>query len=146
LKFKMKHIKAFTYKPKIEFVLNGLCKQTIRPFNQNIKIGDEILFHGWKRVPYKSEWSWRFEVNLTNVINIEIRNNGIIFPKWRDLIILWSHELINKLAIDDFISPPTGIGLRDLFNEMYDLREPKYFQILRWGEDNSYNLKSNEII
>ena len=66
-----KHVKALTYKPKIEAVKDGRCTQTIRQ-GHNISVGDEILFHGWEGRSYRSKWSGRLRVTVTKVLNCQI--------------------------------------------------------------------------
>ena len=131
-----RHVRAITYKPKIESVLNGSCTQTIRA-GRSVQKGDEILFHGWKDVPYKSKWSWRRRVRVSDTVPLMISDEGICvhygdnteFQSWDSLY-------VNTLAISDGISPPTGEALREaLFGPKGAPKQPERFQVIRWGRD-----------
>ncbi len=83
----MKHVKAFTYEPKIPAVRQGLCCQTIRPEGKRpVEKGDTILFHGWEGQPYKSSWSWRLEVKVRQVVRIQLRDGGVYFKDTKRLL------------------------------------------------------------
>lgn len=126
----MKHIKAFTYAPKIPAVLDGRCRQTIRPEGKRpVAVGDTILFHGWQDRPYRSPWSWRKEVEVINVIPARVLSAGMLFNGAS-----WHWDELDWLAERDGIDPPTGIELGRLFNSMYSLNPVnwKHFQIIRW--------------
>ena len=128
------HIKAFTYKPKIKAVQAGTCTQTIRLRGIDpVEIGDYILFHGWSGKPYKSEWSWRLKVRVTEVWNVFMRTDGIIPPDWPPRLIAWTDPFVNDIAKRDGIKPPTGEALFQLLNKMYKLeKSADAFQIIRW--------------
>lgn len=128
----MKHIKAFTYEPKIEAVRNGTCRQTIRPLGKRpAESGDIILFHGWEGRPYRSRWSWRLDVHTNYVETVLISPKGIsfintifggnTFREWKQLDALAKYDGIES-----------GKEMGKLFNKMYDLRGGKEFQIIRW--------------
>ena len=132
-----KHVKALTYKPKIEPVLDGRCCQTIRK-GDKIKIGDEILFHGWSGRPYRSKWDWRKRVIITKVADIKISKYGIdsigkcTGTKYK---MLWDDVRLNELAAADFIDPPTGEGLRDvLFRLNKPPENPEDYQVIVWSD------------
>ena len=125
-----KHVKAITYQPKIEPVLDGRCTQTIRT-GRNVSAGDEILFHGWSGKPYRSKWDWRKRVEVKVIIPLLISSYGFRRPdsSW----IRWGCNTANELAALDFIDPPTGEALRDvLFSLNCAPKEPAEYQIIRW--------------
>ena len=124
-----KHVKAISYKPKIEPVLDGRCIQTIRA-GRNVSVGDEILFHGWSGRPYRSKWAWRMRVVVTQVTLITMNKYGVQighqFHIWNSL---------DELASLDFIDPPTGEALRDVLFKLNGIpNEPVPAQIIRWGD------------
>ena len=126
-----KHVMSITYKPKIEPVLIGACRQTIRK-GRRFKEGDEILMHGWEGRPYRSKWSWRKRVVVTHAIPITISKDGIYYQDnvdiWR-----WFDVIVDCMAENDFIDPPTGEELRNVLfglNEIPD--DPQEYQIIRW--------------
>ncbi len=85
-----KHVKAFTYEPKIKGVLEEVIKGTIRALGQiPVEVGDSILFHGWAGRPYFSDWTWRIRVKVSKVENFQMFSDGrvqcCIFFKWKDL-------------------------------------------------------------
>ena len=130
-----KHIKAFTYEPKIPDVCCGNCTQTIRPDGKKpIEIGDIILFHGWSERPYHSEWSWRLKVEVIYVkrywINIQgiqcFRNNTL--TKYE-----WDSKILDRLALLDGIVPAKGIELKKVLLQMHDLSKEVPFKIIRWA-------------
>lgn len=132
-----KHVKAFTYKPKIQSVKDGRCTQTIRPLGKRpVQKGDSVLFHGWEGRPYRSKWSWRLRVNVIDVKTIVIGKIGFSFLNNRKVLFLsikeWDSSYGDNLARKDGIDPPTGKALGELFNSMYDLKEPKEFQVITW--------------
>ena len=132
-----RHVKAFTYEPKIPYVLTGKCRQTIRPQGKKpVKVGDTILFHGWEGKPYWSKWSWRREFEITTARKIIIYPHGInLYPAFLYIanpVLGWHSNLVNDLARLDYIQPATGEALGKLLNSMYDLNGGKPFQIIRW--------------
>lgn len=125
----MRHAKAFTYKPKIPGVRDGSITQTIRPKGSRpVSKGDTVTWHGWKGKPYWSKWSWRLETEITEVLNITITNEGIIYEN--GAFVRWKEE--NWLAEKDGIKPPTGEELGRLMNSHYNLAMGKQMQIIRW--------------
>ena len=120
-KMPKKYVKSFTYEPKIKLVTSGKCKQTIR-IGDKIKKGDSILFHGWEGQPYFSDWTWRIRVTVSEVIPIEIFNDGIKFKEPKEYFIGWDSETISGLARRDGISKlheSRGKSMGVLFNKMY---------------------------
>ena len=133
-----KHVKALTYKPKIDAVLSGDCSQTIRT-GRNVSVGDEILFHGWSGKPYRSTWSWRMRVVVTECIDIFISESGIDYwanyrySNCRYLKCAWGGHACKVFAEKDFIDPPTGEALRDVLFKLNGIpKEPVHAQIIRW--------------
>ena len=128
-----KHVMAFTYKPKIRYVLNGLCTQTIRPKGKRPKkVGDSALLHGWKckkcnneyifveqpKTKFKlfcpkcytyhsyrnSKWSWRLNVEIIKVIDTKMNQNGLLIFDMDDFLDYL--RLLNKymhLSGQDFL-------------------------------------------
>ena len=132
----MKHIRAFTYKPKIVAVLKGECAQTIRPLGKEPTFtGDTTTFHGWSGRPYWSPWTWRMEVQIIEAFNIEVSNleiiqNGVHWP--------WNSSFATMLARLDHIVPPTGEQLKKvlfLLNPDCNLGKRATFQVIRWNPD-----------
>jgi hypothetical protein len=123
-------IRPLTYAPKIQGVLDGTIRQTIRA-GQKLAAGDRILFHGWAGKPYRSKWSFRTPYyTLIAVIPIRIRPDGLLFESngevrpWADL---------DDLAARDGIDPPTGDGLREVLLGMHAVPASGVAgQILRW--------------
>ena len=123
---------AITYEPKKDAVFDGRCIQTIRKGNRVSK-GDEILFHDWVGLPYRSKWLNRKRVTVCKVIDIEISYDGVIDMADKKTIHLWESYAINNIAANDFINPPTGIELRDvLFGLNGATDELEKYQIIRW--------------
>lgn len=103
-----------TYPPKIEPVLLGTCRQTIRPGSKK-KVGDLIRFYVWSGKPYRSK-----QINLTEykplkeVHNIVIGNCTITAPSLMMFPIHWNSLYANELASKDGIVPPTGLKLQEI--------------------------------
>jgi len=130
-----KLVMSITYPPKIEPVQDGRCTQTIRK-GDKVSKGDEILFHDWEGLPYRSKWNKRKRITVCTVENILITQTGIrfydsIWNIYRNKT--WNSFWAEALAIHDFIDPPTGEALRDV---LFDLngapKQPEQYQIIRW--------------
>ncbi len=130
-----KHVKAFTYAPKIPAVRSGECRQTIRT-GDKVSVGDEILWHGWTSVPYRSPWSWRLRVTITDVTPIVVdHERGIrCYEAYYNAFhwYAWFGMYTGYLARMDFIDPPTGFALRDVLEEMNGKMDCVECQIIRW--------------
>ena len=130
-----KHVMALTYPPKIEPVQDGRCTQTIRK-GDKVSEGDEILFHGWQGLPYRSKWNNRKRVTVKSAESISISVDGIQFYDSMAMIIrptAWNSFWTRSLAIRDFIDPPIGEALRDvLFGLNSAPKGPEQYQIIRW--------------
>jgi hypothetical protein len=132
-----------TYQPKIEPVLLGTCRQTIRVLTVNKKtgklapqkqVGDLIRFFLWTGRPY-----WSKQIDLTNyeplasTEGIWILPDGITWSRGK-IIQVDPWETLDWLAALDNITPPTGEALRDVLvgkNGKIPL-EGVEAQILRW--------------
>lgn len=131
-----KHVKSMTYAPKIDAVRSGACRQTIRKGNK-VSVGDDVLWHGWEGLPYRTPWSWRLQTTITEAIPILVDyNDGVgVFDSTYNLHnwYAWDCAQINDLAKRDFIDPPIGTELRDVLSGLNNtkLRAERY-QIIRW--------------
>lgn len=127
-----KHCLPLTYLPKIDAVLNGDCRQTIRA-GRRVEVGDWIMFHGWQGKPYKSKWSFRTPYwRVITADPIRIRQDGIF---WFDDWYKWVRQLgvCEYIASADYIDPPTGEALRDVLFAMHKIPEEGIdAQIIRW--------------
>lgn len=126
-----KHNIALTYKPKIEAVLNGRCRQTIR-VGHRFEVGDLVSFHGWEGLPYRSKWSFRtpyFE--LKTVINADFNKKYGMYVAgtWYN----WYDPEIKGIAELDFIDPPTGEAICGVLFGL-NAKQGSHFeaQIIRW--------------
>lgn len=122
---------AITYKPKIEPVRSGECRQTIRK-GRRFSVGDSILIHGWVDRPYRSKWSWRIRVEVHKIQNISIDERGIHRAS-PAVPIRWGSQTLKEIAEKDYIEPATG---EELKNVLFGLNgvptEPEPYQIVRW--------------
>ena len=105
-----------TYQPKIEPVLLGTCRQTIR-MGRKKRVGDLIRFYVWSGKAYRSK-----QVDLTEyeplkeVINIKIVPDGVwIVGSEQFMPLLWdSSPVLDLIAERDCIIPPTGKSLKEV--------------------------------
>ena len=130
-----KHVLSMTYAPKIDAVQDGMCTQTIRTMRKKeIKVGDSIMFHGWGGKPYRSNWNNKMRVTVTEVLYCFVSIEGMQFEN--NKIIHWDDILIDIIAMNDSIDPPTGLGLRDVLFELNGAPStPVKYQIIRWKVD-----------
>jgi hypothetical protein len=128
---KMKHVLPLTYEPKIKDVINGVCRQTIRP-KSKVKpkeIGDLVCFHGWIGKPYRSKWSFRtLYWKIVEVFDISFDKNGFLFDK--------DNHSFKPVTIEDIAKKD---GFKDYFEMLYYFRkqhgEKLYttmFRVIRW--------------
>ena len=83
-------------------------------------------------MPYRSKWDWRLRVTVTETIPIMIDyDRGIDFMDERIGWFKWDSARVNRIARNDFICPPIGVGLRDVLAELNDDIDGVY-QILLW--------------
>ena len=115
-----------TYPPKIEPVRTGKCTQSIRfcTISKSKKhhgeiirkqVGDQVRFYRWTGRPYwsKPEYITGY-MELVNVENCRIRDEGIDDLRFQGEFGLWEWDELDRLAELDFIDPPTGEALRDV--------------------------------
>ena len=126
-----RHVKALTYTDKVDAVRSGTCRQTIRPAGKRpVGVGDTITFHGWTDRAYRSPWSWRLEVEVTEVIPAELSNSGMFI---NGVLHAWTSWYPARLAEYDYINPPTGEALRDVLFKLNDApKELEQYQVIRW--------------
>jgi hypothetical protein len=120
-----------TYLPKIQPVIDGKCRQTIRT-GRKFSEGDLVSFHGWAGRPYHSSWSFRTPYqSLIEVINIKIVPLGIIFEKAG--LVPWMFTYMDTLAKQDGIVPATGEELHKVLMSKNKIpTEGIEGQIIRW--------------
>ena len=136
-----------TYQPKIEPVLLGTCRQTIRIRTKNKKtgklsprkeVGDLIRFFLWSGRPY---WSKQIDLTeyepLKEALDIRIFPDGFVrehLPNHDGQIIPWRSTDAESLAVLDGIVPPTGAALHDVLISKNGKipAEGLEAQILRW--------------
>ena len=127
----MNHIKALTYRPKIEAVFNGTCNQTIRIIPKDkdhpevagvpkIKVGDSILFHTWAGRPYFSKWDRRLDVKVVQAI--PIFNWGGCWHHWPPSCEPITDSQMDTVAKFDGIEPATGVALEQLLMKLNGLK------------------------
>ena len=144
------HITAMTYKPKIEPIKTGGCRQTTRIYNENnpFKVGDLILIHGWAGRPYRSPWNWRRPKEpVTQVIDMialehsasfmrnPITGRYVVEGSLRTLGLPWHDDVMDELARLDGIVPATGSEYKSVlegFHGPFAKYAPVRFQIIRW--------------
>lgn len=126
---------SMTYAPKIDAVQDGRCTQTIRTMRKReIKVGDSIRFHGWEGTPYRSKWNNPMRVTVTEVLYCFASTGGVKFKN--NKIIPWDDIIIDIIAMNDFIDPPTGPALRDVLFELNNAPSvPMKYQIITWKVD-----------
>ena len=126
-----KHVKSLTYTPKIAAVLSGDCSQTIR-VGRKVSVGDEILFHGWSGRPYRSKWDWRKRIVVDGIWDLLLDDETVTFIE-DDFSYPWDSSIVDLMAKEDFIDPPTGEALRDVLFKLNGIpKEPVHAQIIRW--------------
>ena len=129
-----RHVKSFLNTWKARAVQDGTCCQVIQMRGVDpVDVGDHILFHGWAGKPYKSEWSWRKRVRVTEVMDVFIRQDGIILQQWPPTLAPWNHPFVRRLAEDEGVVPPTGKELYKILDSTYGLKEPGAYQIIKWS-------------
>jgi hypothetical protein len=129
-----------TYQPKIEPVLLGTCRQTIRK-GWKKQVGDQIRFFVWTGKPYRSKQIDLTEYELlVQVVNCKIFPGGITR--------YWPHQTMKTimspecfmpwtkydcLAQKDGIVPPTGEELGRILSHYNKIpAQGIEAQILRW--------------
>lgn len=128
----MNHIRSLTYRPKIEAVFNGECRQTIRlipkdkdhpgaPSLPKIKVGDTILFHTWAGRPYRSKWDRRMTVKV--VQTIPIFNWDGCWHHWPPSCEPITESQMDWIAKQDGIEPAIGVALEQLLMKLNGLNQ-----------------------
>ena len=127
-----------TYEPKIQPVIDGTIRQTIREVGKAGKKaeGDLISLHGWSGKPYRSPWSFRTPYQeIWMAEDIHIIPTGMLHyhnGKFQKEV-NWDSWEMNHLAVYDGIVPPTGTALRDvLFGKNVISSVGIWAQIIRW--------------
>ena len=120
-----------TYEPKIQPVIDGYCRQTIRK-GRKFHIGDWVRFYLWEGKPYRSKRKTiTVYFELDTVQDIIISPHGFGF-EISDAI-SWNHPIARLISKLDGIVPPTGEALRDVL--MSKNKIPPFGiegQIIRW--------------
>ena len=137
------HIMSFTYEPKVQAVLSGKCRQTIRKKRDNREIlpGDFILFHGWEGYPYRSKWSWRMKVKVKRV-GIAYLEECCLQPIGGQFSFVifrmnvkshpWNSEFATKLAERDGIVPPNGRELKEVLKKLNGPEWEGYYDVIEF--------------
>ena len=126
-----------TYQPKIQPVIDGTIRQTIRivnPGKPKKEEGDLIRFYMWTEKPYRSPRITITEyMPLTVVKDCRIMSMGIDNLKFQGEYGLWEWNELDRLAEFDGIIPPTGEALRDVLFGKDGIPDPAIeAQVLRW--------------
>ena len=133
-----------TYKPKIEPVLLGNCRQTIRVCGVSKQkghegelvrkaVGDLVRFYVWSGRPY---WSTRINLTeyepITSTEGIRILPDGITWSQGK-ILHVYPWGSLDWLATLDGIVPATGEALRDVLLSKNKIPVGGVSaQILRW--------------
>ena len=126
-----------TYTPKIQSVIDGSCRQTIRLVKKpHLKKheGDLIRFYTWSGKPYRSARTTITPYYLiTEVKNCRISERGIDDLLFMGETGLWDWNELDRLAEMDGIVPPTGETLRDILVEKNGISSDWISaQVIRW--------------
>lgn len=127
-----------TYAPKIQPVIDGICRQTIRAVKtKDLKksVGDSIRFYTWSGKPYRSERTTITPYHLIiEVKDCRISERGIDDLYFKGELGLWDWNELDRLAELDGIVPPTGEALRDILIEKNGVGSDWVSaQVIRWG-------------
>jgi len=128
-----------TYKPKIQPVIDGTCRQTIRvckPDKPKKQEGDLIRFYTWTGTPYRSK-----RKTITEYSELWLTEDILIIPtgmlhyhngKFQKEV-NWDSWEMNNLAVYDGIVPPTGETLHEVLMSKNKIpKDGVEAQILRW--------------
>jgi hypothetical protein len=140
------HILSLTYKPKIDAVKAGICRQTIRRFKPDRPKhpGDKLLLHTWAGKPYRTPWDWRLETPIKEVYVLEMPEGTdwgypgeYVLFFWKVLPPnTWSRAALDldELAARDGIDPPTHIGLEETLMKLNGLDSMigTAWEVIRW--------------
>lgn len=135
------HILSLTYKPKIEAVMAGTCRQTIRRYNpaRPKMPGDKLILHTWQGKPYRSPWGFRLETAIKDVVRLRLEDY------FQDGTLQWVGELDpgmenfvpiypEAFAELDGIVPATREGLESTLKALngLDTIEGVEWEVIRW--------------
>jgi hypothetical protein len=132
-----------TYAPKIQPVIDGTCRQTIRT-GRKFSVGDTIRFYTWAGRPYHSKRTTSTEyTEIRMAKNITILPKGIVACFFSEELhledgvyarcTLWTWDQLDELALLDGIVPPTGEALRDVLMSKNKIPATGIdSQIVRW--------------
>lgn len=124
-----------TYEPKIQPVIDGTCRQTIR-IGRKFSEGDLVSFHGWEGRPYHSSWAFRTPYQpLWMVEDIFIVKEGFLFfhngKFYKE--VHWHEWEMRDLAKKDGIIPATGEELHKVLTSKNKIPDEGIeAQIIRW--------------
>lgn len=146
------HMLPLTYKPKIQAVKEGRCRQTIRKRNLDPKRwrerGDKLILYTCKGPLYHSKWDWRGVYTIQDVLHIHlfvgpdehecIADDGSVMPL--------TMEDLTDLARADFIEPVDGSDRqpdgRDLLLTLARLNKgsltDSWWEVITWWEYGRY--------
>lgn len=130
-----------TYEPKIQPVIAGTCRQTIRAVKAGSwkkEVGDLIRFYTWAGKPYHSKRTTITEYTLLiEVLSVKIFIAGLEFPPFSEDEFTEDHfkfwQNLDELALRDGIVPPKGVVLRNVILSKNKIPIcGQEAQILRW--------------
>ena len=112
---------SLTYEEKIPDVLAGICDSTLRPQvgmsrgrkigkRSKRQVGDQLLLHGWKGVPYRSAWSFKVLAEIYKMMPALISYRGAVIRSDEGMI-NYQWEELDWLAKIDGIRPATGLQM-----------------------------------
>jgi hypothetical protein len=99
-----------TYEPKIQPVIDGTIRQTIRT-GTKFSVGDLIRFYTWQGKPYRSKRTTITEyLPIKKILPLKLFPNGFYYDIPEDRTIAWRSSIYGQaLAELDGIVPPTGV-------------------------------------
>jgi len=108
-----------TYEPKIQPVIDGTIRQTIRP-KRKFSVGDLIRFYTWQGRPYWSKRTTITEyVEIKTTIPLMIFPNGFYYDIPSDRTLAWWGSIYGQaLAELDGIISPSGRHLGEVLHEI----------------------------
>ena len=119
-----------SYKPKIKAVRSGRCRQTIRK-GSKYAVGQRRWIFAWSRKPYRSTWAWKMLVEITNVDEMEVDDDGV--QLWPTAPFCdWSDSAVVDVARRDFIDPPTGEELCATLRRLHGKEWEGPYRIITW--------------
>ncbi len=133
------HILSLTYKPKIDAVFSGECKQTIRLWHDKRpkRPGDKLILHTWQGRPYHSKWGKRLNVIIKDVCLLRF-DDDITYPRIFSFTnIIWvntDEQTLVNIAKDDHIALPSGSMLKAVLRSLNNLNtlEGTTWEIINW--------------